>query len=499
MTPLPPLNQPDPLVGRTLAGGLRVLKRLGETSEGPLYRAEYPQPGPPVALIFLKPLRHPPEPSPAWAPISERLDWVHRASRIRHPNVARVHEVSETPEGMAYAVAEALTGDRLSEILPARGVLHFREAIDVCLQAAAGLSAAHEAGIVHGNISPSTILLAHAADGRRPVKLIGFTLASLAASSRGYASPERLDGQPADELNDIFGLGAVLHHLLTGAPPSGRLARSIPSAVRTVLRKALAVSPDRRFQTIGEFSDALERAAASRRRTRGVWARRTLVVRATAASLVVAAGLWIAWSGQQPVVAVAREDLETAASPPARPVATRARSARPDSVRVARGRADPGAPARAVPARPRPQPPAPRPKPTPASAPKPAPVALPKAAPAPLPKAAPAPPPKPVGARLGGAPAPAVPRTEARATPRSDTNVSVSRPTPSAAPRPDSSPQAAVSPFRRAHPWAAVPGGRFYFRSGCSLALRAPDLVYFRSEEEARATGRSPSPVPGCS
>lgn len=489
LTPLP--TQPDPLAGRILAGGLRVLKRLGETSDGPLYRAEYSQPDPPVCIVFLRPLRHPPEPSPAWAPIPQRLDWVHRATRIRHPNVARVHEVNETPEGIAYAVVEALTGDRLSDILAERGALYLDEAVDLCLQAAAGLSAAHEAGIVHGNISPSTIVLAHGEDGRRPVKLIGFTLGALAAPSSGYACPERLDGRAPDELCDIFSLGAVLHHALTGAPPGAKLARgSIPKPVRAVLRRALAASPARRFQTITEFADALEQAAASPSRAGGIRIRRIAVVRATAASVVVVAGLWMGWGGQRVIGDAVREELETGTRPPARAIAARA-PAPTNTVDVARVRPEPGKPSRPVPRQPEPRPPTPLPKPDAAAASR-----LVSKRPEPRP---PAPPPKTSTARPGPAPAPAATRPETRVAPRKETSAPVPPAPPSTRAPADSTPPVALSPFRRAHPWAAMPGGRFYFRSSCSLALRATELLYFVTEAEARATGRARSPVPGCS
>ncbi len=65
--------------------------------------------------------------------------------------------------------------------------------------------------------------------------------------------------------------------------------------------------------------------------------------------------------------------------------------------------------------------------------------------------------------------------------------------------RDDSDPGVALSPFRRAHPWAAHPKGRFYFPSSCPLALRSPELLYFASVGEAQATGRSRSTEPGCS
>ena len=64
--------------------------------------------------------------------------------------------------------------------------------------------------------------------------------------------------------------------------------------------------------------------------------------------------------------------------------------------------------------------------------------------------------------------------------------------------RRDSAPQPKISAFRRLHPWAAVPGKQFYFRSSCPVALQATDLLYFKSEEEARAGGFVRSRVPGC-
>ncbi|HET6579380.1 MAG TPA: hypothetical protein VFG66_13735 [Gemmatimonadales bacterium] len=64
--------------------------------------------------------------------------------------------------------------------------------------------------------------------------------------------------------------------------------------------------------------------------------------------------------------------------------------------------------------------------------------------------------------------------------------------------RPDSPSAPNVSPFRRAHPWAAPPGGRYYYRSDCRAVLARPDLVFFRTEREARAAGFVPARRPEC-
>ena len=422
-----PPDQPDPLLGRVLAGGLRVLERVGETSEGPLYRAEYSRTGPPVALVLLQPRARPEAPYAAPAPPSQLLQELRRASRIRHPNVAGVRDVGETPDGVAYAVVDTFTGEPVSQILGARGILPLPEALDLCLQAAAGLDAVHEAGLVHGNISPQTILVAHAADDNPVVKLVGFSLGSVeaqpmaqrpggGAASGGYASPERLAGHPPDARSDVFSLGAVLHYLLTGAPPGKRAARkSIPRRVRAVVAQALSVSPAGRFQTIDEFADALKHSVTVHGRANGAAARRTFLLGATGVSLLLAAGLWLAWD---------------------------------------RGRA-PEAPAPSKPATGR--------------------------------------------AALSDTVPPGVRPGSGRGARPTETGAVRANTAPGAVERGEPDPGVALSPFRRAHPWAAVPGGRFYFPSSCPLALRSRDLLYFRSEEEAQATGRSRSPAPGCS
>jgi hypothetical protein len=291
-----PLRDSIP-VGRILARGLRVLDRLGSSPEGPLYQAQYPN-GAEVALVVLRSEAAGGEPS--------RRDRFDTATRIQHPNVAAVYEVGEMEDGSAYVVLEQPTGEALSNLLAAGDVFALPEALDLVLQAAAGLQAAHRAGFVHGSVSPHSILVTRVATGQLQVKLIGFTLDPASrqwgtrspipeAASDDYTSPERLVGQPPDERSDIFGLGAVLHHLLTGMPPDrGHVHRSVPKVARAVLDTALAPAPTRRFQTISELDEALKQVAsvaANRRRAR---IRRALLVGTMAAGLaLVTGGIWL--------------------------------------------------------------------------------------------------------------------------------------------------------------------------------------------------------------
>jgi D-alanyl-D-alanine dipeptidase len=319
---------PEPiLVGRTLRAGIRVRERLRDTPLGPLYRAEYPT-GLEVAIVLLSSTS---ADSGALALLRQRC---RDAIQIRHPNVAAIHELGETDDGLVYVVAEFLTGELLSETLAKRGALPLGEALDLCLQAAGGLQAGwHEVGWVHGRLSPDTILLTRTVDGRPLVKLISFTQEFLLRRadaeppieqgvSLEYASPERIAGHPPDERGDVYSLGAVLYHLLMGVPLTLPLKDgAAPEAMRAVLARALAPSPERRFQTVAEFVAALARPVEPVHQlpepTRA--GRRKLVPLAAAAAALVAVstGLWLVWSTQRPALdAPSRPRLEESGSAP---------------------------------------------------------------------------------------------------------------------------------------------------------------------------------------
>jgi protein kinase-like protein len=442
------------LVGRTLRAGIRVRERLGASPVGELYSAEYPT-GVEVAVLLLGPAS---ANSAALAVLRQRF---RQAIQIQHPNVAAIHEVSETHDGLVYVVAECLAGELLSETLARRGALPQWEALDLCLQAAAGLQAAHTARWVHGDLSPETILLSPTGGGTL-VKLIGFTQESPLGhpqskqpdegdGSADYASPERLAGRRTDERSDVYSLGAVLHHLLTGVPPTrASEAGRIPETMRDLLTRALAPSPARRFQSVAEFVAAIAPPAEEvvelipePTRSR----RRNAVPLAVAAAALVAlsAGLWLLRGTQ-------RSTLGALTWPRLQESGAVAR-AEPDSV--------------------------------------PAPVSAPRAS-APRPSA----------------PRASAPRASAR-RPVDSRSVSLVRRDSVAARIPadsarrpaasrDSAPGPKISPFRRSHPWVAVAGERFYYRSSCPDAFQSRDLLYFRSEEEARASGFIPGHVPGC-
>jgi serine/threonine protein kinase len=458
-------------VGSTLLGNVRVIDKLGDTPEGVLYRAKYSN-GLKVALVVLHRLTKAREASDDSVALLALKHQIRRAIQIHHPNVAAVYEIGETPAGHIYAVTEYLTGMLLSDNLAERGALLFDETLDRFRQIAAGLEAAHRVGLVHGNLSPRTILITEATDGFPRVKLIGFpVLSSLGEQhsnkpiDREYASPERISGLLPAEPGDVYSLAAVLHHLLTGRPPEGSPVRSLAPGMRAVLAQALSPTPAQRFQSVAEFATAVERATAIATRPKRSGAYRSLV--AVGVTLVViVAGIWLLWNlRREPVSSVAPpqetatratvklqsgENTETL-SP--RQKSGRIRQVRPDSARdrssarLAKGRSPP-------------RPPGARPAVEPANS-----------------------TPPPVKANRSVSSTPISPKKDHAS------NSSVRR---------DSAPQPKLSPFRRSHPWAAVPGKRFYFLSSCPVALRATDLLYFKTEEEARAGGFVRTRVPGC-
>ena len=337
-----------PLAGLTLPDGIRVLSAQRPFELGVLYHAEYPGSDVEVEVAFLHPKA------------AARLrDQFARASGIAHPNVATIAAVGETPEGVCYVALEEFRGELLSEILTARHVLPLPEAADLILQAAAGLQAAHEAGLRHGNLSPDAILVTRTVDNRPLVKLVGFSVLQLSAKPAektgvcgAYAAPERLAGQPPDERSDVYSLGAVLHHLVTGVPPSVAPESShiVPIGVWAVIKIALEPAPEHRFGSAAAFAGALARAATASgaaASSRGMARGARIAAAVGALLIVVVAGIWLrrtterSGSSAEPVEAATRIDTSTAAEPqegvasPSEPADTTSSVAPPHSRRRA--------------------------------------------------------------------------------------------------------------------------------------------------------------------
>ncbi len=333
------------LIGRIIAGGLRVTERTGLSPLGPLYEAEDPD-GRRVALLIL----------PAHAAWQEPagVRSLRMASRIRHPNVAGVLALGNLEDGSTYVVLEQLVGEPLPELLTVRPVLPIGDALDLTVQIAAGLEALHHGGLVHGSVSPSAVVVTRSPFGKSQVKLVGFSLDSdgqrptrLEDGNAAFASPERLAGSPPDVRGDVFSAGAVFHYLLSGSPPPRNPpVGKVPRIARPVLERALAPLTAARFRTMTEFREAVEALSAAAVTPPDTVAARKILGRALAAGLVLlASGVLLApvWrrveigAGRTPAVAAPAAPTRSAAPADSKATAAGAEM-RPAQVRAAEPR-----------------------------------------------------------------------------------------------------------------------------------------------------------------
>lgn len=148
------------------------------------------------------------------------------AAALCHPNIATVHDFCEPPPpGTAFLVMEYVTGSSLATVL-AHGPMGTAPAMEMLADSAAGLAAAHQAGVVHRDIKPSNLLV----DAAGRMKLTDFGIAYAAGSAPltatgvllgtpDYMAPERVVGVQGSPASDIYSLGVVAYHALTGSVP----------------------------------------------------------------------------------------------------------------------------------------------------------------------------------------------------------------------------------------------------------------------------------------
>ncbi|HEX7330607.1 MAG TPA: protein kinase [Pyrinomonadaceae bacterium] len=214
------------------------------------------------------------------------------ASRLSHPNVCVVHEIGETDDGRPFIAMEYVEGMTLRQRIRSHA-LKLGDVLDIAIQVAEALTAAHEAGIVHRDIKPENIVI-------RPegyVKILDFGLAKLTERHKGathttmstllfhsspgtvigtaaYMSPEQARGVSVDERTDIWGLGVVLYEMASGRPPfTGETAtdvvvaivekdplpisqhvEGVPPELERIVKKALRKDRNERYQIVKELA-----------------------------------------------------------------------------------------------------------------------------------------------------------------------------------------------------------------------------------------------------
>jgi serine/threonine-protein kinase len=210
--------------GAVLAGRYQVRGFLERGAHARVYLAEDLVTRTPVALKIL---------SAESARSAEfRLRLLHEAQAmqaISHPNVATVIELGETEEGVPFFAMEALLGESLGEYVR-REAIPFDTALILVRQAAAGLAAAHRAGVVHRDVKPDNFVLLGPPGEPYGLKVIDFGLAKLSGVNQEfcagkvlgtaeYMSPEQILVEPVDARSDIYSLGVVMFRVFTGHLP----------------------------------------------------------------------------------------------------------------------------------------------------------------------------------------------------------------------------------------------------------------------------------------
>lgn len=320
----------------TRIGRFEILEPLGAGGMGVVYKARDTRLDREVAVKVLV------DGLAADAEAVRRFEQEARAaSSLNHPNIVTVFDAG-TDGQTAYIVTELLEGMTLRDRL-ARGALAVDAALDFAIQIAAGLAAAHRAGIVHRDVKPQNIFVTRTG----VVKLLDFGVARLekaanadpADETRGlvgnmgeggvvgtpaYMAPEQIRRQPADSRADIFAFGCVLHGMLSGvgpferetpadamaavladAPPDRLPHLQLPPSLERIIRRCLQKDPVDRFQSVADLGFALEAVRDETPRTQVTTSpRRLFGVAGALAALAIVTTIAV-WLSTQRVPAVA--------------------------------------------------------------------------------------------------------------------------------------------------------------------------------------------------
>jgi serine/threonine-protein kinase len=267
------------VIGETLSGRFLIERLLGRGGMSSVWQAYDEELGRPVAIKLLHARR---------LESADSVDRFEREARtlalFAHPGIVTVIDRGET-DGRPFIVCELVDGRDLHERIALEGPLPIAEALAIAVQIASALAYAHERGVIHRDVKPHNVLLT--ADGH--AKLTDFGIARVddapalthpgrVLGTGDYVAPEQAQGHPLDGRADIYALGALLHHCLTGAPPyrgasfveiaEQHLRSPVPDVqarrpeisdgVAGIVTKALAKRRDDRFGDVGEMRVALE-------------------------------------------------------------------------------------------------------------------------------------------------------------------------------------------------------------------------------------------------
>jgi eukaryotic-like serine/threonine-protein kinase len=278
----------------TQLGPYKIAALIGAGGMGEVYRARDTRLLRDVAMKVLQ---------ESFTSDSDRLRRFEQEARaiaaLNHPNIVSVYDVG-VADNVHYIVTELIEGDTLRRRIPPQGI-SARKAIELAVQLANGLAAAHDQGIAHRDLKPENILITK--DGR--LKILDFGLAKLLPShlqtetldgvtaaetnagmvlgTAGYMSPEQVRGEPANHLSDIFSFGSILYEMLSGQrafkkntnaetmtailneEPQELASRigAMPPALERIVRHCMEKQPKQRFQSARDIAFDLESVSST--------------------------------------------------------------------------------------------------------------------------------------------------------------------------------------------------------------------------------------------
>lgn len=309
-----------------IAGRYRVLSTVGKGGMGEVYRVNDIKLQEDMALKLLRPeIANDPD-------IIQRFrNELKLARKITHTSICRVFDFHEE-EGTPFITMEYVEGEDLKSLIKRKGKFGEAEAIGIAAQIAEGLIVAHDLGVVHRDLKPQNIMIDSSGRAKimdfgiaRSILVSGLTQTGQMIGTPDYLSSEQAAGQPADHRSDIYALGVILYEMTTGKLPfTGDTALSVITKHReTVAQDPRSINPaiteglsrlilrcmekDRelRYQNASELLEdltSLSKGLAPKpvraKKGKGLFSRRKWVPIASAAALVLTAGIVIFWKMQ---------------------------------------------------------------------------------------------------------------------------------------------------------------------------------------------------------
>ncbi len=274
----------DPLVGRALDNRWVVEAKLGEGGMGAVYKGHQRSVNRTVAIKTLRPQ------------LVENEEFVGRffreaqiAANISHPNCVTILDYGESSDGTLYLAMEFLEGELLTDRMKS-GTLTVKQVLEIGIQVASALSAAHEQNIVHRDLKPDNIFLIDVPGGATFAKVLDFGIAKMLDSDTQvtktgmifgtpeYMSPEQCQGAAIDGRSDVYALGCILYELIGGRTPFkattpmavllAHVNESVPqlaapassgsAGLEAIVMKCLEKSADARYPSAAALREALE-------------------------------------------------------------------------------------------------------------------------------------------------------------------------------------------------------------------------------------------------